>query len=724
MTGKKILFSIAAAVLLLAAAFLLWLDYLPLPWGDGAAGDLNVLLITLDTTRADSVGCYGHPTVKTPFIDSLAEKGVLFEQCTTSAPITLPTHASLMTGLEPFVHGARTNGNVVADQGNETLAEILARAEYRTAAVTASFVLHSSFGIGQGFQFVDDVENTAEKDDASPAPGRQDGKNQFAEAWAQLCQYSERKADDVADRAVSWLKQHSEEKFFLWVHFYDPHIPYTPPQRFKNRFADPYLGEIAFMDEQIGRILSVLEELEISDNTVIVVAGDHGEGLGDHGEETHTCFLYDSTLSVPLVFSSPGGLPERKRIDAQVRIVDVAPTILDILGLDPMPVAHGVSLLPLIRGERTEGFTAYSETMIPRYDFKFSHLRSVRRGGWKYIHAPTPELYHVETDPDENSNMASERPDLVKKMRRLLHTLIETSPPRIVQEEKKAVSREDREKLMAMGYMGGQGEDSGKNELDLLEPEGDDPKAHAREIRLVSHGQAAMAQSRLKKAQDYFEQASVLHPTWTIPREFLAITLSQQGRGREAIDCLKKVVEEEPDNAGTQFRLGMICADEKETEMARRHLAEAARLSPQNIEARRWLARDALTRGFHAEAVKRLRESLGLDPENVEILALLSWILATCPDEETRNGDEAAVLGNKACRLSKGQNALALHSLGAAFAENGIFSRAVEKSTQAAQRAEAKGNTVLAREIERIRDQFYKKDKPYRELKMGGEENR
>jgi len=727
---RKTIMGLAAAAVVAAVLVLLFKDRI-FRAGHGQER-LNVLLITLDTTRADCLECYGHEEVKTPFINALAEEGTLFEQCTTSAPITLPAHASLLTATHPFVHGVRNNGQIVVDSRNTSLAEILESRGYATCARTAAFVLHSCFGLNQGFQDYQDVDQE-EKPGGSkqtqgglgdPLPPGTTGKGgAFAAALAEPSWDIEKPANVLADSAIDWLRSHAEnddsQPFFLWVHFYDPHSPFEPPRRFREAYPEePYLGEIAFTDEQLGRILDVLDELDLSGRTLVVLVGDHGEGLGQHEEPTHTCFLYDTTLSVPLIFRAPDVVPENSRISSQVRIIDVAPTILEILGIDPMKDVQGGSLLPLIREERSSGFAAYSETFVPSFEYQLSHLRSIRIDGWKYIHAPLPELYRVKDDPGETRNVATENPKLVSKMRGLLKEMLAAAPPPAEDEPSSALSPEDRERLMALGYMGGlaQGKPSGR-ELDLFEPSAGDPKNYARELRLVTQGLGSMRHSRFNKAIELLSEAARLQPSWRVPRELIAISLTELGRKQEAVALFEEILEEDPENAGTNTRLAILHAEMGNRSKARHHHREALRANPELPDARKWLTQDALRRGRHDEALAELRAAIKHAPENVSVLSLLSWNLATCPDDSLRSGEEALVLAELACKLSEGKNALALQSLAAALAETGRMDEAVEKATEAASLASARGKQRLARSIEKIRDSYYSRGKPYHQEK-------
>ena len=303
--------------------------------GARPARDLNVLLISIDTLRADHLGCYGHPVIRTPNIDRIAAEGTLFEQCTTPAPITLPAHTSLMTGTYPFTHGVRDNARFHVHEDNVTLAEVLRDAGYVTGAQIAAYVLNREFGLDQGFDTYEDVETARRTRLAATDPAA-----------------SERKAEVVCDGACGWLREHVGDRFFLFVHFFDPHSAYDPPGRFAAQYKNRYLGEIGYVDEQIGRLLGVLDELDLTRRTLLILTADHGEGLGEHGEDTHAHYVYDATLSVPLIFRCAGLVPAGRRVGAQVRLVDVAPTVPAMLGLPPLRDADGASLLPLLSGDR------------------------------------------------------------------------------------------------------------------------------------------------------------------------------------------------------------------------------------------------------------------------------------------------------------------------------------------------------------------------------------
>src|SRR5262245_12285141 len=295
-------------------------------------GDLNLLLITLDTTRADRLGAYGWPASATPALDRIGRDGVLFDRAVAPAPLTLPAHASLFTGDYPPHHGVRDNGGFFLDERETTLAERLKARGLKTGGFVGSYVLDRTWGIGQGFDTYFDNFDLSKFD--TPSLGE-----------------VERPANEVADRALGWLETVRSSRFFGWVHFYDPHSPYTPPEPYRTRFADrPYLGEIAFVDSQVGRIVAFLEAQHLIDRTIIVVAGDHGESLGAHGESTHGFFIYDAVLHVPLMIRAPYDVLHGRHVANVVRSVDVMPTVLDLLGLPPPDQVDGQSVVPMMTG--------------------------------------------------------------------------------------------------------------------------------------------------------------------------------------------------------------------------------------------------------------------------------------------------------------------------------------------------------------------------------------
>ena len=378
-----------------------------LAWRKAPAVDLtddrstwNVLILTLDTTRADRLGAYGFAGADTPNIDRLAREGAVFEQAESAAPLTLPAHSSLFTGRFPFQHGARDNGAVL-DPAEVTLAQVLRARGFRTAAFPASYVLDARWGLARGFELYDGSFEHRRGDGVEP-----DGMR--------------RSADQIVDRALPWLETVSDSQFFGWLHFYDAHTPYDPPEGRANR-ATGYQGAIAFMDSQIGRVLAFLDARHLRERTLVVLVGDHGESLGEHGERTHGLFVYEGVTRVPLIIRAPSPRMSRRRIPDVVRSVDVMPTVLDLLGIPVPSSVVGTTLVTRMTGATHETeLETYSETLYPRYHFGWSELRALRAGSLKLVDAPRPELYDLDTDPGEEHNLYQLRPALAAALVRRL----------------------------------------------------------------------------------------------------------------------------------------------------------------------------------------------------------------------------------------------------------------------------------------------------------------
>ena len=370
--------------------------------GTGSRPDA-VVLITLDTTRADRLGCYGHDRAETPNLDRFASEAVRFDQASATVPVTLPSHASMFTGLNPPVHGIRYNGMYRLREESVTVAELLQERGWRTAGMPAAFPLNAQTGIGQGFEVYRDM--FAEEDPAS------------------LAIHSERRAEEISDLGIEWLEGRGDEPFFLWLHYFDAHYPYEPPFPFSARFRDrPYDGEIAYMDSHVGRVLDWLRTSGRWDRTVVIVAGDHGEGLYDHGEKMHANLVYESTIRVPLLVRMPGG-KAGSTVASPVSVTDVGPTILEAAGVPIPEWMEGRSLLPAATVDGPDDRVIYFETLAGSLVYGWSALEGVRRGNLKYTRSTTPELFDLEADPGETRNLHDERPEIAAELDGILSDL-------------------------------------------------------------------------------------------------------------------------------------------------------------------------------------------------------------------------------------------------------------------------------------------------------------
>lgn len=705
----------------------------PLDLLAGKAAGYNVLLITIDTARVDCFGCYGHTTVRTPNIDRLAAEGARFVRCASAAPITLPSHASIMTGTYPFVHRVRNNGRYLADDGNETLAERLKAAGYTTGAEVGAFVLDAIWGLNQGF----DSYRRSKEEAAVAAPLEEVPESQSVPA------------DDVCDRAVEWLSRHGEDRFFLWVHFFDPHVPYDPPGRFARQYSDAYLGEIAFVDEQVGRLIAHLRETGVADRTVVVVVSDHGEGRGDHGELTHVYYVYDSTMRVPLIFWCPSLIPGGRVVGGLARTVDIAPTVLDLLGAKGLAHSQGASLLPRIEGRRDATRVAYGESASARDSFGYARLRTLWADGWKYIHAPKPELYDLSRDPGETQNAVTRFPERVAAMRERLRVVIVDAGRSTGAADASRLDADAVERLAALGYVGGYAPKSDSSEEQLLSQfEGPDPKDHIKAYNaflgaraFAEEGAHAVAGRMLLKlvsaeprnpafrmllaeqlrrlgqpaeAAEQLSAVLAIQPDNTVAVYRLGKVLGDVGRLDESVDYLTRAVEAMPDYADAHAYLALALQRKHDWEGAERHFRRALALNPRHEEAFVGLGATMYGQGRVAEAVSFWRRGLQVHADSVQLANNLAWCLATCPDAAIRDGDEAVRIAERVCQDIGTKNPAVMDTLAAAYAEAGRMEDAVRTARSAVRVAEALEQSALAAAIgDRL--ELYESGRPYRE---------
>ena len=475
----------------------------------------NVVLVTIDTLRADRVDNPAFPGL-TPNLDRLAAAGVRFADATAHAPLTFPSHVSIMTGEFPSQHGARDNGSYVLGPQAVTLAERLHDRGYVTGAFVASVILSRGYGLAQGFD---------EYDDRFSAGGA-------SISLADL----QRPGAEVAGDAVAWLKARpdTDRPFLLWLHLYDPHAPYAAPKAFADRYPHaPYDAEVAAADWAAGYLVDSLPPGGARE-TVVIVTGDHGESLGEHGEPEHGMLLYDATLHVPLIVSG-GGVPAGVVVGGQVRHVDLVPTILDLVGAPPADGLPGQSLVPLMKGVRREEVPAsYAETWFPRLHFGWSELRAVRVGDWKYIQAPRPELYDLRKDPGERENRLKDRPELAAGLARELATLARAGGPVEASSQPVARTRPSISAAWATSAAAG----GGPTTLGTGE-EGADPKDHIAEYTafVTAFYQALddLQAGRAAEALRGFRALARAHPLSFEAHQYTGRALAALGRSAEAL---------------------------------------------------------------------------------------------------------------------------------------------------------------------------------------------
>ncbi len=585
---------------------------------------LNLVVITLDTIRADRLPAYGGRTLRTPAIDALAARGVLFERAVAPVPLTLPSHTTVFSGMYPLTHGVRDNGSQMVPRDVPLLADLARSAGYRTGAFVGAFVLDGRWGLNRGFETYFDDFDLHQPDLVSIGDIR-------------------RPANEVIDRAIEWLRQDREKPLLLWAHLYDPHAPYDPPSPYREQYpSDPYLAEIAFADAQIGRLLDAIDEAGLRDRTAIVLAGDHGESFGEHGESGHGYFVYEPTLRVPLVIAVPGA-PQGIRRGELVSLVDLLPTMCGWLNVPAPTPQTGQSLGPLLGGRGAWVPEAvYAESVYARLHFGWSELASYTDHRFKLVDSSEAELYDLQADPGEQQNLAGAQPERVTSMRRQLGALVQAlSKPRAPWQA--AVDLEAQERLSSLGYVTGSAppaaDASGRlpapaekiaiyNELirsrELAE-DGDLTGAAQSLERLVRDepgvidAWAALGAIRLKLEEVEGALIAFREGLQRKPDEpVLAVGLAQaQMKARLVEDALKTLLaakERMPLEARITFLLGAAELQRQQPDAAARYFDETLRLNPKAAAAHAELADVAVLRRDFATAIERARRALALDP--------------------------------------------------------------------------------------------------------------
>ena len=569
--------------------------------GASAGGRPNVLLVTIDTLRADHVGCYGHAGAATPTLDALAARGGRFPTAVSHVPLTGPSHACMLTGLTPLGHGFRDNGGFALPASVKTAAEDFRQAGYRTGAFVSGFPLDRRFGFDRGFDTYDD--HLPRGNDRRRTP------------------YVERLADATTDAALRWLQTPSPSgtppssvassaaPFFLWVHYYDPHAPYEPPGALAERFRSaPYDGEIAFVDTQLARLLRALEEKGALAQTVVLATADHGESLGEHGEGTHGLFVYDSTLRVPWIVAGPG--IAAGRVPATVaRGIDVLPTLLDYASLPGRPAIEGRSLRPALEGHEMSDALAYAETLYPEREFGWAPLHALRSAQFKFIDAPHPELYDLGADAKETTNRLRERGAPAEELRRKLELALSRPAP----EAAAVVDSETAERLGALGYVGGgraQPASGGARR---------DPKDG---IRLMPRINRGMSVARTDPATAIRDLTSVLaeDPCLLMARRTIAVAYEAAGQHAKAIEILRALEKEGQLTVDDAVVLGDNLRFAGRFPEAVAVLERTARENPKFPQPWLSLAEVHIKQGRNAEAAAAYEHVLTLVPDHIEAL--------------------------------------------------------------------------------------------------------
>ena len=515
------------------------------------AATQHLLIVTIDTLRADRVGAYGDRAARTPAMDALAKRGVTFLNAFAPTPITLPSHASLMTGRYPPGHGARHNG-MRLDLALPTLAERLSQAGFATAAFVAAFPLDRRFGLIKGFETYGDK-----------LPRGPDGR-----------QANERPGRDVVDEAISWLQRQRDGRLFLWVHLFEPHAPYGDP-RSGRPTETRYRDEIAEADRQLARLTEALGTRQPS--TLVVVTSDHGEAFGEHDEISHSVFVYDTTLRIPLIVAGPA-VRAGMRVDQPVSLVDLAPTITRTLNLPPMDT-DGADLSPALNGGEAPGRVLYAESFAPLFDFGWSPLRSVREDGWKYIEAPKPELYDLSSDPGETRNLVAQNRARAAALQAHVQRYSAPEAARAAKTDPEAARR-----LAALGYVTG-----GPPAPGAVRPDPKDKRTLAARIARVTSGEL---------------------------------------QGEALTGALRAILEDDPANPQANLRLGHALLEKGQCAEAVVRFRAAISAQLPSADAHLGLAACQTARGDLAGAAETLRAAEHVEPGNPVVAANLGLVLS------------------------------------------------------------------------------------------------
>jgi arylsulfatase A-like enzyme/Flp pilus assembly protein TadD len=672
---RRKLAAVAAALLALALAF--WLKH-------PRRVPPNVLLVTIDTLRADRLGAYGYAAAATPVLDGLAGRGVRFTTAIAHAPLTAPSHASILTGLIPLGHGVRDNGAFVLPKQPRTLAEVFHAAGYSTAAFVSGFPLDRRYGFARGFDSYDDHLQRGG-----------DGRR---------AAYVERSAADVSRAFLAWRKT-ARGPWLAWVHYFDPHAPYEPPGDLLARFASsPYDGEIASVDRELGALLKAADSG--ASRTLVLVTSDHGESLGEHGEATHGVFVYDATLRVPFLLAGPG-VPRGRVSDVVARGIDVLPTLADYAGLAAPAGVDGRSLRPAANGEAMADAPAYAESLFCSLNLGWAELHAMRSARYKLIEAPRPELYDVATDPGERQDVLGAHGPEAETLRAGLRRALETRPPEAAQD----AGSEARERLRALGYVGGSA--PGR-------PTGRDPKDGIALVQQLERG-LAEARANPRLAIDELTAFLAAEPDATLARRHRAIAYQFAGQHKDAIADIRALeargpltledqtvlaeslrlagradealaVLDEARKANAQapepllLRGRTLRAMGKDAD-ASAALEQAVALDPANAEAKRGLAELALGRGATQEAEALLQSIVEADPTDVPALVKLGVARMRAGRDS-----EALALFERAVALDP-RNAEARLDLAAALGKSGRSAEAIPHFEKA---IEAGGRTTAA----------------------------
>lgn len=579
----------------------------PLSWA-AVKPQPNVVFITIDTLRADHLGCYGYKQIRTPNIDALAADSVRFERAYTPVPVTLPAHTAIFTGTYPTLSGMHDFSGNKLSPNQPTLASVLKQKGYVTGAVVGSAVLDSRFGLNQGFDFYYDHFD-------------------FNRLQESNLEEMERPGNVVADVTLDWLAKNYKSSFLLWMHLYDPHYPYRPPAPYSDEYKDRlYDGEIAFADAQVGRLISFLKSKNLYQNTIIVLSGDHGESLGEHGEKTHGFFIYNATLHVPVMIHLPGGSSSSspKVLPEVVSLVDLMPTVLNALKITVPAQVQGHSVLSLMTPKADESSRSiYAETFLPRLHFNWSELRSVETDKYQFIEAPKPELYDLSHDPNETQNLYADKKAVAGELQARLSVMVRQYSADQELAEKTGLDPALMERLKSLGYAGF----SGGGNLTTPASTLPDPKDRVQVYELISD---AIAESQHGEYQNSTEKLTAVLKTEpaSVPVHYLlGLNYYRLREFSKAAEEFQRVLQLSPDYELAVFHLGLSYARTGDFDDAIATLQHALVLDATNFSAAYNLGAAYLRKEMIPEAASAFRQSIAINPEYAQCHRALGELL-------------------------------------------------------------------------------------------------
>jgi len=615
---------------------------------DSKSPGYNVLLITIDTLRPDRLSCYSSEHLKTENIDSLAGKGVVFTNAFAHTPTTLPSHTNILLGTTPLYHGVHDNSNFIVRDEFLTLAEHLKTYGYSTGAFVGAFPLDSRFGLTQGFDVYDD---------------------NYGSGSSQVFAYVERKAEVVIDRAMDWLDGR-DSPWFLWIHLFDPHQRYDPPEPFRTQYRDNlYDGEVAYVDSSLGRLFDYLDRNDLDNSTLTIFTADHGEALGQHGEATHGYFAYNATIWVPLIISFPGMKPGNT--DQEASHIDIFPTVCDVLEIEKPSFLQGISLLPALKGRRLPRRAIYFESLYPYYSRGWSPLRGYIEDGRKFIDSPIPEFYDLEKDFDESENLAPQKN--LNKYRSRLEKTIEEQSFADKAASKQQIDREALEKLRSLGYVSSV-QATRKNIFTAQ----DDLKTLLPYQSRLTQAMGVYHHGQIDEAIQLFKGIIAERKDFDHAYSYLATVLKEQRRFIEAVDVLREGLEHNPSSYKIISTYGILLVEVGQYDAAIEILGQGLALIDYDPETWNYLGVAYWSKGDYENALEAYQKALALDSNYSIVFNNLGSLFLSRFNKLKDRSDYQNALQNfkKAIELDPNY-ASAYNGLGSAYGQAGDLDGAI-----------------------------------------------